>query len=415
MQQSEGPPFAERVRTHRARLLGAATGLAVAVAVVAAIVVGANLADGRKTSAPPPPVAAPPGSQTGCPASPQAPPRMPFVDASILKAQREWLDSLPVGGPPLTPWWHDGVLHAGETEVPTPFQVETAAIEVAGATVLVGNPSWNDRDDSPAQWAVLRGGRLEELPTGDSSPHLSLDGTLAFWLTYPAAKTGYSVVVWDLAAKQELATRSLPQEELLGIDANGVGYLLDRSGPSVTEWDVRADILRPSDVTWDPSTPAGEQCSLLPELGRWRLELGFVSPDGTREVFNGPVPGDSPTYCCTDQLRVRRVGPVGTVESDHVTTLSLPEGTPHLNLWRESADYGFWGVWWESDDTVLLDVVIDDISHLVRCPVTGDTCERVLDLGQATPSSGPLSRGAWHRYAPAWVADWAFARTPLTE
>ena len=172
--------------------------------------------------------------------------------------------------------------------------------------------------------------------------------------------------------------------------------------------DIRADTLEPSDVTWDPSKWSSEQCSLLPGLEQWHLERGYVSPDGKREVFTGPAPGDTSTDCCTTQLRVRPVGPIESIDPSHVITLPLPEGIPHLTLWHWYSDRGTWGVWWESNETVLLDAVVDDSSYLVRCATTGGACERVFELG-------PGWSGKTLAYHTDWQPKWAFAHAPLTK
>ncbi len=210
---------------------------------------------------------------------------------------------------------------------------------------------------------------------------------------------------------------------LEGIDAAGIGYVRGTSGDAidegggvtdspVTEWDIRADTLEPSDLTWDPSKwSMRAQCSLLPDLRPWRFERGYVSPDGTREVFTGPAPGDTSTDCCTTQLRVRPVGPIESVDPSHVITLPLPEGIPHLTLWHWYSDRGTWGVWWESNETVLLDAVVDGSSYLVRCAVTGGACERVFELG---PGRYPPGNQGASYYTP-WASEWAFAHAPLTE
>ena len=392
-----------RARSNRRRTAAVAV---TAAAVAAVIAVSATLGGGKSTSTPP--IAPPTGWHSACPAGPQERPRKPYVDAAVVEAQRAWLDDLPTGGPPLTPWWHDGVLHVGETEVRTPFQVTAELIQAAGDSVLVGDPSWNDQSGR-AEWAVVRDGRLEMLPTGDSDPNLSSDGRLAYWYEDPEAGSG-PVVVWDVVADRELAARKLPGY-VLGIDGHGIAYVQGGDGPtSVTAWDVRADTMTATSLTWDPATSLDDPCAALTDLMVWRLESGYVSPDGTRQLFTGPAPGDTSDDCCITRLRVRAVGPIESVGRREVDSLDLPEGIPHETLWHSYSDRGTWGVWWESDDTVLLDAIIDGNSYLVRCPVTGDSCELVFDLGPIRDPALPPGLV----YDPAWVSDWAFAHAPLT-
>lgn len=359
----------------------------------------------RETALPAPTVL----EEGSCVSNPEEPLAVAPSSDAIAAAQREWIDGLPAGPPPSTPWWHDGVLHIGDVEVETPMKVTAELIEVAGGTVLIGDPTWDDRSDH-AEWAVVRGDRLQRLPTGDSDPALSVDGRIAFWSTDPQSITG-QVVTWDVETDRELATRDL-QGELVGIDADGIAYVRGEHGPSsVTEWNVRADTVEPSDLTWDPSRLSNEQCSLLAGLERWHLDGGYVSPDGTREVFTGPAPGDASSVCCPTRLRVRPVGPIDSVDPSDVTTLGLPEGVPHLTLWHRYADRGTWGVWWETDETVLLDAVVDGRSYLVRCTTTGGACERVFELGPGRNQS----RGRGALYNPAWGSEWSFAHAPVTE
>ena len=167
--------------------------LAVAVTVVAAIAVGVTVVGGGRNTSTPSPTITPLDTQdTACASSPKEKPMTAPRSDAILAAQQEWIDQLPVGAPPLTPWWHDGVLHVRDAEIETPFQVNLEMIEVAGGTVLVGDPVWDDRSRD-VEWAVVSGDRLEPLPTGDVDPHLSVDGRIVYWFTGPEETPG----VWS--------------------------------------------------------------------------------------------------------------------------------------------------------------------------------------------------------------------------
>ena len=78
-----------------------------------------------------------------------------------------------------------------------------------------------------------------------------------------------------------------------------------------------------------------------------------------------------------------------------------------MRLWDAYSDRGTWGVWWETNETVLLDAVVQGHSYLVRCWATSGACELVFDLGPNS-SSGIL-------YMPDWEQAWAFARIPSTK
>ena len=168
---------------------------------------------------------------------------------------------------------------------------------------------------------------------------------------------------------------------VLGVDDDGIAYLINQADdPPITAWDVRADTLEPTDLTYDPALAPGDQYAFS-----WNRNLGFeaayVSPDGTREVFTGSVAGDPTEDCCATQIRVRPAGSAATVRADEVAVLQVPAGIPSMALWDSYSDRGTWGVWWETDETVLLDAEVGDHSYLVRCPADGGTCELVFDLG----------------------------------
>ena len=93
-------------------------------------------------------------------------------------------------------------------------------------------------------------------------------------------------------------------------------------------------------------------------------------PDGAREVFTGPVPGDPTADCCgPTRLRIRAAGSAESATADDVVALDVPDGIPAMALRDPYSDRGTWGVWWETDETLLLDAEVGGESPpLVRCP-----------------------------------------------
>jgi hypothetical protein len=345
----------EAVRS-RARANRRRTACAVVAAVVLAVIVaGTTLVGGRDTSGP-------------APVHPVRPPEL--------------------GGALGTPYWHDGVLHVGADTLETPYR----PVEVAGDTVLVAGKTGGS---SGTSWALVRDHELTPITAGaDTNPALSFDGRIAFWWNHPTPQTT-RYVAWDTETDRELASRDFagldagenggPRLYVAGIDANGIAYVVDeRSNVDVTRWDVRADTEEPAPglTSADMTYAAG--------YGELRQDQ-FVSPDGTKEVFTGRAPGDSPSDCCVTLLRVR---PVGSDDPNDVVRLRLPEGVPRERLWDPVTDEGTLGVWWETNQTVLLESTVEAGSeHLVRCSTTDGSCKLVFEL-----DGGP----------------WRFARFPVT-
>lgn len=380
----------------RMQFVAAAIALTLVGAVTGGILTVAFTHDG-----PPAPVASGDTSQdSGSSPSPTA------TDVDL----QQWISDLPTGAPPRTPYMHDGVLHINGVEIDSPFPI--ADLEVAGETVLI-----RDLTESPGaidESALVRDNTVTHIPVSpDFIARLSLDGQIAFWQTKPTPDTT-KFVMWDVVSNRELATRTVSGQfdmadrvQVIGVDADGIAYWVNTlSDPPVMRWDVRADTVEPTDLRFDSSKSLGDQTAPLSEL--WLgFEDAYVSPDATRQLFTEQAPWDSPEDCCETQLRVRPVGPLDSVESDSVTTLQLPQGILGMRLWDPYSDRGTWGVWWETNETVLLDAIVDDRSYLVRCWADGGRCELVFDLGP-NASSGIL-------YMPEWERSWAFGRSPLTE
>ena len=282
---------------------------------------------------------------------------------------QDWIDGLPVGAPPLVPYAQDGALFVDGVEIETPFPVQT--IEVAGDTLMIGNQPSTFR--VPSEWALVRDGRVQSLPApGSWYPRLSTDGRIAFWQINPTHDTT-QFVMWDTVTNRELSTRTVAGRfdgahrlHVIGVDSAGIAHWVDEpSDIPVMRWDVRADIVEATDIPYDPAKTLGDQAAPLSDV--WGgLEDAYLSPDGTRTVFTGARPGES-AGCCKAHLQVRPARPPATAGSGEATVLRLPDGIPGMRLWEASSDRGTWGVWWESNETILLDAVVDQHSHLVRC------------------------------------------------
>lgn len=94
-------------------------------------------------------------------------PANPTTSVSVGLAFRsevqQWIDALPAGAPPATPYWHDGTLYVNGVQIPAPYAA--VDIQVAGDTVLVGAYEAAPKEGTtPTSWALVRGNRLEPLP-----------------------------------------------------------------------------------------------------------------------------------------------------------------------------------------------------------------------------------------------------------
>ena len=55
------------------------------------------------------------------------------------------------------------------------------------------------------------------------------------------------------------------------MDEDGIAYLINQADdPPITAWDVRADTLEPTDLTYDPALPPSDQYAFS-----WNRNLGF--------------------------------------------------------------------------------------------------------------------------------------------
>ena len=126
-----------QARAQRRRTVSLTVAAAVAVVLVAATAIGL----GRPTAAPLPPVGPLPsdgstevglGGAPPCAYAPEKEPPSQPVESDL----QAWIDGLPDGAPPSTPYWHDGVLHVQGAEIDAAY--DDVELEVAGETVLVG-------------------------------------------------------------------------------------------------------------------------------------------------------------------------------------------------------------------------------------------------------------------------------------
>ena len=107
-----------------------------------------------------------------------------------------WIDDLPTGAPPATPYWHDGTLYVNGEQIPAPYG--TVDIEVAGDTILVGGFQGDTKYVGPSEWGLVRGDRLEPLPVpADAQVGLSVDGRIVYWIVGTDAPNTKQFFTWD--------------------------------------------------------------------------------------------------------------------------------------------------------------------------------------------------------------------------
>ena len=330
------------------------------------------------------------------------------IGAGVASPLQRWVDALPAGAPPATPYWHDGTLYVNGERIPAPYG--RVDIEAAGDTVLVGGYQGNTKDVGPSMWGLVRGDRLEPIPVpaGTYDVKLSVDGRIAYWMArQDNGTTRFST--WDTETNTALASRTVPgaNAEMWGVDAAGNAYWHPGYVTSdlITRWDVRADTITATDLTYEPWDPPEWVDGFVPWMPS---EDPYRSPDGTKRVFTGSAPSDSAFNCCVNQLRVRPVGPDDSLDPEDVSTLSLSDVVPYPLFNLNEPEH--W-VWWESNESVLVAVDGDQRSYLVRCPADGGACQRVVDLGPWTDTNHQTDS----QFYPYWQSGgWAFARAPIS-
>ena len=174
------------------------------------------------------------------------------IGAAFTSQLQQWIDALPAGAPPSTPYWHDGTLYVNGEQIPAPYAA--VDIKVAGDTVLVAGYESEAKDAAPSQWGLVRGDRLEPLPVpaGTRDAGLSVDGRIAYWVdTRCQAPSSSSPGTPRPTPPWPRAPCTATTVELWGIDAAGNGYWqTELTGTTVTRWDVRANTTHPTDLTY---------------------------------------------------------------------------------------------------------------------------------------------------------------------
>ena len=211
-----------------------------------------------------------------------------------------------------------------------------------------------------AGWALVDGDRLVPVPIPDMYPRLSIDGRIVYWWSYPTADST-RVVTWDTETNQELASRDLPGNDLdgrprsylAGIDEDGMAYWVDESSEiPVTRWDVRADTLQPMPDLTSSDMPYPH------EEARAFFQNQFVSPDGTKEMFTPDDPGDT-IMPAIPEIWVR---PVGSEDPSDMVKLRVPESRRTQPLYDFQTSKGTLGVWWETNETVLVTAMPEPVA-----------------------------------------------------
>ena len=121
-------------RAMRNRRVGMVAGLA-AAAVLVLVVAGLSFAWAGRTGRALEPVPANPSTSAS-------------IGSGIASPMQQWVDALPAGAPPATPYWHDGTLYVNGEQIPAPYG--RVDIKVAGDTVLVGGYEGEDQ----GRWAL---------------------------------------------------------------------------------------------------------------------------------------------------------------------------------------------------------------------------------------------------------------------
>ena len=231
------------------------------------------------------------------------------IGAAFTSELQQWIDALPAGAPPATPYWHDGILYVNGEQIPAPYAA--VDIKVAGDTVLVGGYESEPKDVCAAQWALVRGDRLEPVPVpaGTGDVGLSVDGRIAYWVDRQEPGTT-RFFTWDTETNTALASRTVPGHRR----SNCWGSTPPEAATGRPTWTIAAPHPMGCPRRHDPSDRPDLDPAQPPEMFDgfvpWmHTEDAYRSPDGTKRVFTDSVPSDSPSDCCVDRLRVRPVGP----------------------------------------------------------------------------------------------------------
>lgn len=365
------PPFTElttagRRKARRDRLAMACVAAAAVLAVLAGVGLGANA---LRADRPVRPIA--PGPTPSHPAPRETP---------------SSLEDLPTGAPPAV-YWHAGVLHVGETSIPTHLD----QIVAAGGTVLVGHVGGTD----PSHWDLVDGDHLVPVVQAPQPTfiRLSPDGRLAVWDEVHPQVT--RVVAWDVATRRIAGYRDVHLQQpsccgggggliLYGADSRGQVFYGD--GRTLTMWSPANGSAHtvtgyghlpalPSEVTAFGLVFQGHGPGLfdMPGVfgtvdtngafhrqGRTSVDSGVWSPDG--RLFAYPADGSG----AVDNKNPRRtvyVYDTGTGQRERML-LPLDAGTPEA---------------WESPDTLLISGgQPGGPDQVIRCDTSTRACQMAM-------------------------------------
>ena len=289
------------------------------------------------------------------------------------------------------PYWSNGVLHVGETEIRTGLR----DIQYRGGTTIVGGGSF----DTGMEWYLVDGSDLVPMvqSPGAVQPVVSADGSLIAW-SEAVSQNLRHLVVWDVATRSEVASLDQPVDvqccdqggelRIYGVDLDGRVYF--GTGSDVRVWSADST---PSVVTGVPESPyvaqtwprglmyqgRGQGLFASPGVfgtvdtgGRFHRagatqtdQLGRWSPDGASFAYQGDTSGSADSKVGLDRIWVQHL------DGGENTELRLPTA----RRWTVLA--------WESATDVVVETRNDDgdpgqpgLESLVRCDVTTGSCER---------------------------------------
>jgi hypothetical protein len=274
------------------------------------------------------------------------------------------------------PYWQEGVLHVGETEIQTTYR----DLKFANGTTVVGRVA-------RGEWFHVVGSELVRLPTGGAGldPKLSADGDTAAWVTV-IDETTRRVVAWDLTTDTEIAEVEVPVQveccdqggELIlhGVDSEGrVFWSTDRT----LMWTPGSE---PVEVTGAGTAIFGDlwpgglmfQSDEQPDLSVGPVgTYGTVDDDG---VFTkvGDVPTDQNGVWSPDGQHYV----YGNKDGTTFQVAELDGDATFLDL--DTFVYDFIGIaTWESVDDVILRAGSGDRISLLRCTVSTGECDVALE------------------------------------
>jgi hypothetical protein len=274
------------------------------------------------------------------------------------------------------PYWQDGVLHVGETEIETTYR----DLEFANGTTLVGRVA-------RGEWFHVVGGELVPLPMGDPGldPKLSADGDTAAWVT-AVDETTRRVVAWDLTTDTAIDEVETPVAvECCDVGGDVVLHGVDAEGRAFWSSD-RTFVWKPGS---EPVVVTGASTAIFGEL--WPGGLMYQSDD-LPELTTAPI-GTFGTV--DDDGRFTKVGDVsseqngrwspdgqhyvwGNKEQTTFQVDDLEGGFVRLEL--DPSAYDFVGIAaWESLDDVIFRAGSGSSRTLLRCSASTGECEVAVE------------------------------------